>query len=358
MENLNLQKLFSNMSLNRSFASDNNAGIHPKVLAAIAEANQGHVLAYGHDPYTKIAEELFAKHFGNDSRVYFVYSGTGANCLALASLTHSYQAVLCADTAHIYEDETGAPEKITGCRLFPVTARNGKIGVEDLEPYLALKGVEHKSQPKVISITQTTEYGTLYSIHEIRKLAEFAHKNDMYLHMDGARIFNAAAALGVSFAAFTKEAGVDVLSFGGTKIGLMCGEAVVFCNPQLGQDFKFLRKHGLQLSSKMRFISAQFAALLVDDLGLKNALHANAMASRLASAVSEIRGVSITQPVEANVVFAKLPRAAIEKMRNFYTFHDWDAPQNEVRWMTSFDTTIADVDRFIKRLQEIMVVSP
>lgn len=341
---------------NRGFASDNNAGVHPQVLAAISEANVGHTLAYGYDPYTAHAEACFAKHFGTDTKVFFVYGGTGANCLSLASLTKSYNAVLCAETAHIYEDETGAPEKFTGCRLFPVKSHLGKICVDNLKHFVGLRGVEHKSQPKVVSITQTTEYGTVYKPEEIREIANFAHENGMYLHMDGARIFNAAAALQTrSLASFTKDVGVDVLSFGGTKIGLMGAEAVVFFRPEFAVDFKFLRKHGLQLSSKMRFISAQFSALFHDDLGFKNATHANAMARYLAEQLRDVPQVTITQPVDANGVFAKLERRVIYELRKKFAFHDWDSAENEVRWMTSFDTTPGDIDTFVDAIRKIVL---
>lgn len=332
----------------RGFASDNNAGVHPALIEAIAKVNDGHALAYGYDDETKRAVTHFKKHFGDDIDVYFVFNGTGANVLALKALTDSYHAIICSDTAHIYEDECGAPEKFTGCKLFPIHVENGKLTVEKLRHVVNLQGSEHKVQPRVVSLTQTTEYGTVYQPHEIRALCDFAHQHGMYVHMDGARIANAAATLGMDFKSFTRDVGVDVLSFGGTKIGLMFGEAVVFFKPELGRQFKFIRKHGMQLPSKMRFIAAQFSALFENELWLHNARHANAMAQRLAKKLEAINGVRITQKVEANGVFAILAPEAIKKLREKYFFHTWDESKNEVRWMTSFDTTESDVDAFVE----------
>lgn len=338
----------------RGFVSDNNAGAHPAMVEAIAHANLGHVPAYGADRYTQSATQKFKEHFGPECDVYFVFNGTGANTLALRTLTQSYNAILCADTAHIYEDECGAPENFTGCKLMPIATTDGKLRVENLLPYLKLLGSEHKVQPKVISITQTTEYGTLYQPDEIRALAHFAHDNNMYLHMDGARISNAAAALNLRFREFTNDVGVDALSFGGTKIGMLFGEAVCFFNSDLGKNFKFMRKHGLQLNSKMRFVAAQFEALLSNDLWLKNARHANAMAKLLANELKSIEGVRITQPVEANGVFAIMKPEHLAALRQTWAFHTWDDTKNEVRWMTSFDTTADDVANFVADIRGVV----
>ncbi|MBI3554995.1 MAG: aminotransferase class V-fold PLP-dependent enzyme, partial [Deltaproteobacteria bacterium] len=266
----------------RGFASDNNAGIHPAILAAIAEANQGHASAYGDDDYTARAVVKFREHFGNDADVFFVFNGTAANVLSLMTLTSSFSAVLCAATAHIENDECGAPEKFTGCKLVTIETPDGKLTPELLRPSIKGGGDQHHVQPRAISISQTTELGTVYTAAEVRALADFAHAHGMFLHMDGARISNAAASLHTTLRAITRDAGVDVLSFGGTKIGLMLGEAVVFFKPELARDFKFVRKQGMQLSSKMRFIAAQFDALLAGDLWRRNASRANSMARLLA----------------------------------------------------------------------------
>src|SRR5581483_11961461 len=250
----------------RSFASDNNAGVHPKVLEAIAAVNQGHVVGYGVDPYTEEAIENFKQHFGKDIEVFIVFNGTAANCLGLKALTESYQAVICADGAHIYTDECGAPEKFTGCKLIPIAAPDGKLTVESVSHAYHGIGDQHHVQPRVVSITQVTELGTVYKPREVRDLARFAHEHNMFLHMDGARIANAAVSLGLSLREATRDLGVDVLSFGGTKNGAMGAEAVIFFDKALSRDFLYIRKQGMQLASKMRFISAQFSALFTDDL--------------------------------------------------------------------------------------------
>src|SRR6202167_6802159 len=272
----------------RSFASNNNAGVHPEVLEAVARANQGHVVAYGDDPCTSSAVKKFEEHFGPDIAVFFTFNGTGANVLSLQALTRSFQSVLCSDYAHIYTDECGAPEKHTGCKLIPLPQEDGKITLESIRHAYHGIGDEHHSQPRVISITQSTEMGTVYQPQEIRVLAQFAHENGMFLHMDGARIANAAASLGETLRGVTRDLGVDVLSFGGTKNGILGGEAVVFFQPALGEDFLFLRKQGMQLASKMRFIAAQFEALLTDDLWRRSAEHANHMARLLEKELSRI----------------------------------------------------------------------
>jgi threonine aldolase len=336
----------------RSFASDNNAGIHPEILKAIALVNEGHVVGYGADPYTAIMVNTFREHFGPDAEVFVVFNGTGANCLSLQALTKSYHAVMCAASAHIYTDECGAPEKFTGCKLIPIPTPDGKLTVPMVQHAYHGIGDEHHVQPKVISITQSTEMGTVYQSDEIRALANFAHERGLYLHLDGARIANAAASLGHTLRQATRDLGVDVLSFGGTKNGIMGGEAVVFFQPKLAGDFLFLRKQSMQLASKMRFISAQLRALLTNDLWLTNARHANRMAKLLETEISQIPQVKIVHKVEANGVFARIPRDAIAKILERYFFYVWNEEESMVRWMCSFDTTEEDVHRFSKFVRE------
>ena len=332
----------------RSFASDNNAGVHPEVLKAIAEANRGHAVGYGDDPYTQSVVQKFKQHFGSDTEVFFVFNGTAANCLGLKALTNTYHAVICGEAAHIYTDECGAPEKFTGCKLIPVPVNNGKLTVEAVSH--AYHGIDdpHHVQPRVISITQATEVGTVYQPAEIKALAKFAHERGMFLHMDGARIANAAAGLGQTLGEATRDLGVDVLSFGGTKNGALGAEAVVFFDKKLGYDFLYLRKQGMQLASKMRFISAQFDALFTGDLWRKSAQHANRMARLLQKELTKIRAIKIVYKVEANGVFAKIPRAAIAKLQKRYFFYVWNEQQSVVRWMCSFDTTEQDVKEFTR----------
>jgi threonine aldolase len=335
------------MITKRSFASDNNAGVHPRVMEAIAAANDGHVIAYGDDPYTARAIERFHEHLGNDADVFFVFGGTGANVLGLKAITQSHQAIICADTAHINVDECGAPEKFTGCKLLPVATSDGKIKVEHLKPLLHGMGFEHHVQPRVISISQATEMGTVYTPREMKALASFAHDHDMLLHVDGARIANAAASLKVKLKAITKDAGVDVLSFGGAKNGMMYGEAVVFFHKTLARDFKYTRKQGTHLPSKMRYISAQFEALFTGDLWHQNAAHANGMAQLLARELGKIPQIRITQKVEANGVFAIVPKKYVAKLQKKYFFYVWNEETSEVRLMTSFDTTEDDIKDFV-----------
>ena len=336
----------------RSFASDNNAGVHPEVLKAIAAANQGHVVGYGDDPYTQSAIKRLKQEFGGDAEVFFVFNGTAANCLSLKVLTNSFHAVICAEGAHIYVDECGAPEKFTGCKLVPVPANNGKLTIEAVRSAYHGIGDEHHVQPKVISITQATEVGTVYQPHEIRDLADFAHAHAMFLHVDGARIANAVAALGLNLKQATRDLGIDVLSFGATKNGALGAEAVVFFNPELSANFRFYRKQGMQLASKMRFISAQFQALFTNDLWLQNARHANRMAQLLKREISNIRQVKITYNVEANGVFAQIPRKSIAKLQKRYFFYVWNEAQSVVRWMCSWDTTADDVKQFAEFVRQ------
>ena len=336
----------------RGFASDNNAGVHPEVMEAIVRANQGHVIAYGDDPYTRSAIAKFEEHFGANLAVFFTFNGTGANVLGLQALNRPYHAVLCSDYAHIYTDECGAPEKHTGCKLIPLAHQDGKITVEQVRHAYHGIGDQHHVQVRVISITQSTEMGTVYRPEEIRALAQFVHEHEMLLHMDGARIANAAVTLKQTLRQATRDLGVDVLSFGGTKNGIMGGEAVVFFDPTLASDFLYLRKQGMQLNSKMRFVSAQFEALLTNDLWERSAEHANHMARLLEAQLRKIPQVRIAWPVESNGVFAQIPRYAIEKIKERYFFYPWIEEECIVRWMCSFDTTEEDVREFVKVVAE------
>jgi threonine aldolase len=338
----------------RSFASDNNAGVHPEIIKAIKAANDGHVLAYGNDAFTARATKLFHKHFGPDIAVYFVFGGTGANVLGLKAITKSYQTIICAETAHVHVDECGAPENFTGCKLVLVPTTDGKLRVEQIKPLLYGIGVEHHVQPGVISISQATEMGTVYTKKELKTLASFAHDNGMLLHVDGARIANAAVSLGVAFREITTEAGVDVLSFGGTKNGMMYGEAVVFFDQSLAADFKYIRKQGMQLPSKMRFVTAQFEALLSGNLWRRNAMHANRMAQILGGELAKLSQIKITQPVETNGVFATIPKKHIPALQKKYFFYVWDEEISEVRLMASFDTSEEDIRDFVKFVRKIV----
>jgi threonine aldolase len=336
----------------RNFASDNNAGVHPEVLEAIARANQGHVVAYGDDPYTRSAIAKFEEHFGSGIEVFFTFNGTGANVLGLQALNRPYHAVLCSDYAHIYTDECGAPEKHTGCKLIPLPHQDGKITLDSVRHAYHGIGDQHHVQVRVISITQSTEMGTVYQPEEIQALAQFAHEREMFLHMDGARIANAAASLGQTLRQATRGLGVDVLSFGGTKNGIMGGEAVVFFNRGPASDFLYLRKQGMQLASKMRFIAAQFEALLTNNLWQRSAEHANRMALLLEAELRRIPQVKVVWKVEANGVFAQIPRHAVQKIKDRYFFYMWIEEECIVRWMCSFDTTEDDVKEFAKVVAE------
>lgn len=337
-----------------SFASDNYAGIHPDVVQAIIKANEYYTPAYGDDDYTQQAIEKFSQHFGNDNEVYFVFNGTGANVSALAALSNSYRAIICSDMAHIQNDECGAPEKYLGSKLLLVKTTDGKISIDKLAHQLQRIGDQHHVQPGVISISQTTEYGTVYTPSEVKQLADFAHANNMFLHMDGARISNAAVALNKSLSAITKEVGVDVLSFGGTKNGLMIGEAVIFFNRSLAKDYLYIRKQSMQLASKMRYISAQFIALLTDDLWKRNAQHANAMAKILAEKLSNVPGFKLTKKVEANALFAILPADVIKALQEKFYFYVWNQSLSEVRLMTSFATTEEEINVFVAEVVKLL----
>ncbi len=341
------------MNSTRHFASDNNAPVHPAILEAMAAANAGHERAYGDDRFTQAMEARFREHFGPAARAYCVFGGTGANVLGLAALVRPHEAVLCAEGAHIDVDECGAPERHVGCKLVPIPTPDGKLTPALVAPHVHGIGDQHHVQPRVISITQATEVGTVYKPREIRALAEFAHARSLYLHVDGARIANAAASLDVPLRSITTDAGVDVLSFGGTKNGLMGAEAVVFLREGLGEDFRFLRKQGMQLASKMRYVAAQLARVLEGDLWRSNAAHANAMARRLAEGASAVRGVSLAYPVQANGVFARLPREWIAPLQERSFFYVWDEEAGIARWMCSFDTTEEDVDGLLAALRSM-----
>jgi threonine aldolase len=353
-------------ALPKTFASDNYAGVHPDVMQALAQANIGDAKAYGEDPWTERADELFKEVFGQHSAVYYVFNGTGANVLGLQSLLKPHQAIICANTAHIVQDECGAPNRYTGSTTLLVDTPNGKLTPDHLSPYLSLAGVQHHVQPKVVSITQSTEYGTLYQRDEVKALADFCHAHGWWLHMDGARLCNAAAALQSPFKAFTTDAGVDVLTLGGTKNGLMLGEAIVFLNPTLAtkatHEFKYLRKQAMQLASKMRFISCQFSVLLHDNWGIARATQANAMAQRLARGIEALShaGLRVTQPVQVNAVFVALPSATVAQLQAHTPFYVWkdlpDEALQEVRWMCAYDTTEADVDAFLALIKSQLSV--
>jgi threonine aldolase len=334
------------VSLNgaRGFASDNSATVHPDVLAAIANVNVGHTFGYGHDDYTLSVEARVAGHFGENASAFFVFNGTGANVLSLRAASRRFEGVICADTAHLNVDECGAPEAMAGLKLLTVPGVDGKLTPELVESRIARVGDEHAVQPHVVSISQCTELGTLYTVAEVQELADLAHEHHLVLHVDGARLSNAAAALGVGL--HEAAAGADVLSFGGTKNGLLGAEAVVLLNPELAHDFLYIRKQSMQLASKMRFLAAQFDALLGDGLWERAAGNANAMAARLAGALRDVPGVAITRPVQTNAVFAVLPPAVTAALQRDFPFYVWDEGIGEVRWMCSWDTTEEDVDRF------------
>lgn len=336
--------------MKRGFASDNNAGIHSEILSEIASANSGHVTGYGSDVYTEKALNLFKEHLGPLTETFFVFTGTAANVLGLSSILRSWNSVITASTAHLEQDECGAPEKLTGCKVLTVDTPDGKIDVSLLDKHMHGFDFEHHSQPKVISITQSTEMGTVYSAVEIRKIADFAHSKGMLLHMDGARIANAAVTLNMPFKAFTTDAGVDVLSFGGTKNGMMFGEAICFLKPGLSTDFKYMRKQGMQLASKMRFISAQYIAYFRDELWKKSASHSNDMAKILEKRLEPIKGIKITQKVQSNGVFVIMPSEVAERVRKQFFFYPWDEKVSEYRLMTSWDTTEEDIDGFVELL--------
>ena len=341
-------------AIRRGFASDNNAGVHPRILSALTEVNEGHVIAYGDDPYTGKAITELKEIFGPEIEAFFVFIGTAANVLGLSTVAQSYHAVICPETAHINVDECGAPEKFSGCKLLTCNTPDGKLTVDMIASHMHGIGFEHHVQPRVVSITQASELGTVYTIEEIREIASYTHEQGMLLHMDGARISNASVSLDCGLYEMTGGAGVDVLSFGGTKNGMMYGEAIIFFNKTLCEDFKYRRKQGMQLASKMRYIAAQFSAFLENDLWKENARHANMMAHKLYSAVKDIPGVKVTRPVESNAVFARIPSRIIPALQEEFFFYVWDEDLSEVRWMCSFDTTEADIESFSSLLRSML----
>ncbi len=341
-------------SARRGFASDNSSTIHPDVLASIARANVGHVFGYGHDDLTRGVEARFRDHFGDQARAYPVWGGTAANVLSLRAACRPWEAAICAETAHLNVDECGAPESIAGVKLLTAQTEHGKLTTEVVEGLIKGIGDEHAVQPRVLSISQCTELGTVYSPEEVSELAQLAHARGLLLHVDGARLSNAAAALELPLRALTTDAGVDIVSFGGTKNGLLGAEAVVFLEPSLAAGFEYLRKQSLQLASKMRFLAAQLDALLADGLWLRSATHANLMAARLADRVRGLDGLEFTRPVQTNAVFATLPPATVRALQEQFDFYVWDERRSEVRWMCSWDTTEEDVDRFGAAVQSAL----
>ena len=346
--------------MKRGFGSDNHSGISPEVLQAIADANVDHALAYGDDEYCARTVQMFKDIFGQQASVYFVFNGTGANVLNIDAMCRSHNAVVCAETAHINVDECGAPQRIVGCRLLTVPTPDGKLTPELVKTQLHGFGFEHHSQPRAISITQSSELGTLYTLDEIRALADLAHSYNMFLHVDGARLANAAVALGCTFREMTTDLGVDCLSFGGTKNGLLMGEAAVILNPALDVELKYRRKQMGQLCSKMRFVAAQFEAYLREPkdgskpLWRRNAEHSNRMAQLLLAELEGIPQVRVMYPVQVNSVFVQLPREVWTALQQEYFFYDWDEAENVVRWMCSFDTTEEDIRNFVAALKRIL----
>ena len=336
----------------RGFASDNYAGVHPDILGALATANGGHQVSYGDDVYTEHLQEVFRAHFGEQAAAFPVFNGTGANVVALQAMSERWGSVIAAATAHINVDECGAPEKVGGLKLLTVATPDGKLTPDLIDVHAWGWGDQHRAQPRVVAITQSTELGTCYTPEEVKAVCDHAHERGVKVFMDGARLSNAAASLGVPLREFTTDAGVDVVTFGGTKNGLLLGECIVVLNPDAVHGLMYLRKSAMQLASKMRFVSAQFEALLGGDLWLRNAGHSNAMARRLEAAVRTVEGVEIMRPVQANAVFAIIPADVTERLQKRFRFYTWDEHTGEVRWMCAFDTTEEDVDAFAAALRE------
>ena len=335
-----------------NFASDNNAPVHPRVMDALREANQGHAPAYGDDPWTEQLGKILTEEFGPETSFFPVFNGTGANVLSLASALQSFEHALVSDLAHLNSDECGAPEKFTGSKLVSIPTKDGKFSLEDLTLRFRRDKDPHHTQAGLVSLTQSTEYGTVYSSEEIEKISYFSHQRGMKVHMDGARLANAAAALGVGLRALTRDLGVDLLSLGGTKNGLMGAELILCWNEDLAMRLTYLRKQAMQLSSKMRFLSAQFLALFRDDLWLQNARHANEMAQRLSRGLTDHPRIRVSRPVQANAVFAQLDSSLIQRLQKDAYFYVWDEALSEVRWMTSFSTSPEDVDRFLELIHQ------
>ncbi len=333
----------------RGFGSDNHSGVHPEVLAAIAQANSGHAHAYGDDPWTREARDVLRRHLGDECDIAFVWNGTGANCVSFGVSCRPWESVVCATTAHINCDECAAPERVAGVKLVPVDTPDGKLTPELVGPHLTGFGFEHAAQPRVVSVSNVSELGTVYTPDELQALSDIAHAHGMLLHVDGARIANAVAALGSTLRELTTDAGVDILSLGGTKNGMLAGEAVVLLGEARSPDLAFVRKQLTQLPSKMRFVAAQFSAMYGGDLWLESARHANEMAARLARG-ARARGIEITQSVDANEIFAILPAERIAPLRERFHFYVWDEPRSVVRWVTSWDTSPEDVDALVDAL--------
>lgn len=337
-----------------NFSSDNWAPAHPEVMDAIVRANNDPAPAYGNDSYTLQAEALIKQHFGSVAQTYLVFTGTAANVLSIESCIRPYQAVVCSDTAHIFTSESGAVERMTGSKVLPVQTRDGKITTEAFAAMMTHEDGHGRVRPGVVSLTQATEYGTVYTPDEVRAIASVAHEHGVYVHMDGARIANAAASLGLSLRDVSTGCGVDVLSFGGTKNGATCAEAVVFMNEHLARDFALRRAQGMQLASKLRFMSVQFIALLTDNLWLRNARHANAMAQRLGEGLAAIPQIRVTQQVEANEVFAVVPSYAIRPLNEYASLQVWNESTAELRLVCSFLTTESEVDGLVARAREVV----
>lgn len=341
----------------KTFASDNYSGVHPAIMDALLQANTGHAASYGADEFTAAAIEKFKAYFGDSLEVYLVYNGTGANVLGLQTLTQSFHSVICGELAHINVDESTAPEKFLGCKLAAVSAPDGKMTPQAIEEKIQRVDDQHHPQAKVISLSQSTEYGTVYTVQELQAIGAVAKKHNLYFHMDGSRISNAAVSLNADFSAFTRDVGVDVLSFGGTKNGMMFGEAIIVFNPELARYLKYYRKQGMQLHSKMRFIGAQFNALLSNDLWKENATHANRMAKLLEQELRKAKEIKITQSVDANGIFAIFPEKIIPELQQEHFFYIWNERTFEVRLMCSFDTTEEEVKNFVKKLKGLLATA-
>lgn len=338
----------------RSFASDNNSGVHHAVMEALNRANKDHATGYGDDKWTAEAIAKIRETFTPDCEPLFVFNGTGSNAVALQICTRPYNSIICAETAHIYVDECGAPARMTGCQMRPIATPDGKLSPDLIRPHLCNFGVSHHSQPGAVYISQCTEMGTIYTPEEVKAIANLIHQYGMYLHMDGARLANACAATGLSLKAMTVDCGVDILSFGGTKNGLMIGESVIIFNPNLKKEEQYIRKQSAQLASKMRYLSCQFTAYLTDNLWLKNATHANAMAQKLYDGLKQIPEIRFTQKMESNQLFLTMPRTAIDKLLKNYFFYFWNETANEVRFVTSFDTTVEDITDFLQAIKSAL----
>ena len=337
----------------RSFASDNNSGVHPLVMDAVIKANENHAVGYGDDPWTAAAVTKIKEIFGEKASPFFVFNGTGANSVALQAVTRSFNSILCAETAHINVDECGAPGRMTGCAIVTIPTPDGKLTPELIIPLLHNFGVCHHSQPKVVYISQVTELGTVYTIEEVKAIADLLHAHNMYLHMDGARLANACAFLNCSMKQVTVDAGVDVLSFGGTKNGMMMGEAVVAFSPDIAENLMYFRKQSAQLASKLRYLSAQFIPYLENNLWLENAMKANLAATKLADIMKQYPQICFTQKIESNALFFTIPTEALRKLQEEYFFYMWNEEQNEARLVTSWDTTGEDIAGFEESLKII-----